>query len=95
MTLTYFVNIFTKVMIHFPPRGLITFVSISMTGISILQFSFIQETVHCKDRAQFLINDFLSSVDNLLDEGDCRYLYQEDVFFYHITTYLMSPMEYC
>ena len=81
MTLTYFVNIFTKVMIHFPPRGLITFVSISLREISILQFSFIQETVHCKDRAQFLINDFLSSVDNLLDEGDCRYLYQEDVFF--------------
>ena len=51
MTWTYFVNIFTKVMIHFPPRGLITFVSISLREISILQFSFIQETVHCKDTA--------------------------------------------
>ena len=51
---TYFVNSFTKVIIHFPARRLITFVSISMRGVSILQFSFIQETVHCKDRAQFL-----------------------------------------
>ena len=51
---TYFVNSFTKVIIHFPARRLITFVSISMRGVSILQFSFIQETVHCKDRSQFL-----------------------------------------
>ena len=39
MTWTYFVNIFTKATIHFPPQGLTTFVSISIKGVSIHQFS--------------------------------------------------------
>ena len=41
-----------------------------MIGVSIIQFSFIQETVHCKDRAQFLNSGGgLEIIDRAL-EGD-------------------------